>query len=150
MKKVVVEPHRFSISLIAGIIIINIFYFLQIAFPNLTSWYIQVNWWGLSVWLLIGGFVTGLVVGLLVKDLRKGIAGGFTGAFLGPIIGGYIALFALYLGGYDSKGYDTPLWTMMVSFHSGLVACIPAIIGSVFGTLIMKEIIKRTVKAERN
>jgi len=98
-----------------------------------------VSWWGLSVWFLIGGFVAGLVVGMLVKDFREGIAGGFTAAFLGPIIGGFIFLFALYLGGYDPKGYDTPFWTMVVSLYSGLVACIPAIIGSVFGTLIVKE-----------
>jgi fructose-specific phosphotransferase system IIC component len=136
------ESRRFLIALIAGVLVIDTFYFLQMAFPNLTSWYIPINWWGLSVWVLIGGFMTGLIVGILALDLRRAVTVGLVSIFLGPIIGYFIAMLAPYFVGSDPTSYNTAYWMLILSFSVSLEACIPTIIGGISGHLLMKNVLR--------
>lgn len=128
------ERQRFSVALVVGIIIIAISYSLQIALP--ISHLLFLPDWLYYVWLMFGGFVGGLVVGALVRDWLKGIFGALVSIFLGHMIA---TIFLWSAAGALNFVIGALGWGIVMSLY----ACVPAVVGSVFGTLIMKEIIKR-------
>ena len=115
---------RFSIVLIAGIILISVFYLMPFAFPSYL--------WSFPLYLLLVGFVPSLVVGALAKDLGRGIVGGLISVFLGPMIG---TLLLFSVTGALNFVIGALGWSLLWS----LSVCLLAAAGGALGALITKN-----------
>jgi len=115
---------RFSVVLIAGIILVSVFYLMPFAFPS--------YFWSFPLWPLLIGFVPGLVVGASAKDLGRGIVGGLISVFLGPMIG--TLLFFSVTGALNFV-----IGGLYHSFWLSSWACLLAAAGGALGALITKN-----------
>jgi len=113
---------RFGIVLIAGIIIISLFYFLQFMFPISPFWFFGYA----------PGFIAGLFIGYLTKDMGKGILGGLISVFLGSMIGGIVV--RLWYG--DVNFVNTGL---TLGLGLGLVSFLPGVSCAALGALFSKN-----------